>query len=106
MTAKGCAVTGCDTASVLRASHIKPWKVADHRERLDPFNGILLIATLDALFDSGLISFADSGSMLVAEGLTEKNLVAMGINQSMKLRKMNGAHLPYLKFHRENLFKN
>ena len=103
---KGCAVTGCDTPSVLKASHIKPWKVADHRERLDPFNGILLIATLDALFDSGLISFADSGSMLVAEELTEKNLIALGINKGMKLRKMNGAHLPYLKFHRENLFKN
>lgn len=102
---KGCAVTGCDTRSVLKASHIKPWKIADHRERLDPFNGILLTATFDALFDSGLISFADSGAIMVAAEFTEKNLLALGINQSMKLRKVNGAHLPYLKFHRENLFK-
>ena len=102
---KGCAVTGCDIPSILKASHIKPWKAADDRERLDPFNGILLIATLDALFDRGLISFADSGDLLVSRELTEKNLDALGINQNMKLRKLNGAHLPYLKFHRENLFK-
>lgn len=103
---KGCAVTGCDIESILKASHIKPWKAADDRERLDPFNGILLIATLDALFDRGLISFADSGTLLVSTEITEKNLSALGINQGMKLRKLNGAHLPHLKYHRENLFIN
>ena len=35
---------------------------ADH-ERLDARNGLLLNATLDALFDKGLITFEDSGEM-------------------------------------------
>jgi hypothetical protein len=47
----GCAVTGCKVPEVLRASHIKPWKrCAGKEDRLDPHNGLLLSATLDALW--------------------------------------------------------
>lgn len=50
-----CAVNGCDVREVLRASHIKPWRKASKNEKLDPENGLLLSANLDALFDRGLI---------------------------------------------------
>lgn len=36
-----CAVTSCGDLNFLRASHIKPWKLSDNRERLDPYNGLL-----------------------------------------------------------------
>jgi len=36
------------------------------QQRLDGANGLLLTAELDALFDRGLISFDDSGGMLVS----------------------------------------
>lgn len=36
-----CAVTNCKVRAVLRASHIKPWRLASNAERLDPANGIL-----------------------------------------------------------------
>ncbi len=62
-----CPVTGCSVDAVLRASHIKPWRSSSNKERLDPHNGLLLAAHLDALFDAGLISFADDGSMLVSD---------------------------------------
>jgi HNH endonuclease len=45
-----CAVTRCSIQEVLRASHIKPWHSSNNRERLDPENGILLTAHLDAFF--------------------------------------------------------
>ncbi|MGO7165362.1 HNH endonuclease, partial [Rhizobium johnstonii] len=56
-----CAVTSCNLPAVLRASHIVPWREASNAERLDPENGLPLVATLDALFDVGLISFDDQG---------------------------------------------
>jgi hypothetical protein len=61
-----CAVTGCGISAMLRASHIKPWSKSSNRDRLNPSNGILLAAHLDALFDCRLISFADDGTMLVS----------------------------------------
>ena len=56
-----CAVTGCANTQLLRASHIKPWKVADLKERLSLYNGLLLSPALDACFDAGYISFDDQG---------------------------------------------
>ncbi|MBN0787902.1 HNH endonuclease, partial [Pseudomonas aeruginosa] len=57
-----CAVTGVAVTEALRASHAKPWaECADDAERLDAFNGFLLVANLDALFDRFLISFDDTG---------------------------------------------
>ena len=68
-----CAVTGCTISEVLRASHIKPWADSDNKERLDPANGLLLAAHIDALFDRGLISFAASGAMLVSSSLSARD---------------------------------
>lgn len=59
-----CAVTSCDLGAVLRASHILAWREADNLQRLDAENGLPLVATLDALFDVGLISFDDDGRLL------------------------------------------
>jgi hypothetical protein len=38
---KGCAISGCTSESLLRASHLKPWRLCSNAERLDPFNGLL-----------------------------------------------------------------
>jgi ribosomal protein S27AE len=61
-----CAVTGCSITPLLRASHIKPWRESSNRDRLNASNGIFLAAHVDALFDCGLVSFADDGTMLVS----------------------------------------
>lgn len=42
--------------SMLRASHIKPWKDSTHRERLDVANGLAACPTHDAAFDVGLLT--------------------------------------------------
>jgi len=48
-----CSVTEFDRLDLLIASHIKPWKVSSEKERIDPFNGLLLTPNLDKLFDLG-----------------------------------------------------
>src|SRR5690625_241403 len=42
--------------NMLRASHIKPWRDSDDRERLDVTNGLAACPTHDAGFDSGLLT--------------------------------------------------
>lgn len=95
-----CAVTACPVAEVLIASHIKPWSESENGERLDPFNGLLLIATLDKLFDRGLISFSDDGNLLYDQ-VIELHLEKLGINETTCLRHMNERHKQYLENHRQ-----
>ena len=101
-----CAVTGVAIPEVLRASHAKPWaECATDAERLDVFNGFLLSANLDALFDRFLISFDEQGVLVTAPVLTGSDLQSLGISPGMKLRWVNALHLPYLAQHRARLFQ-
>ena len=99
-----CAVTGLQMPEILRASHAKPWAdCASDAERLDVFNGFLLSANLDALFDRFLISFDDSGKILLSPKISIPDRKTLGLNESMQLRWLADAHIPYLKHHREHL---
>ena len=99
----GCAVTGLTCPEILRASHVKPWSHSNRRERLDPNNGLLLAAHLDALFDKGLISFDDAGKMLMSSRLLMQERKYFGL--PLKLRRTPDSMLkPYLAHHRDNLF--
>ena len=96
-----CAVTGLTLAPALRASHAKPWAdCSTDAERLDVFNGFLLSATLDALFDKFLISFSDAGDLLVSPQLSLADRQLLGLDGVLKLRWVAPAHGPYLAFHR------
>lgn len=102
-----CAVTGIGLKPVLRASHMKPWSLCDSdAERLNVFNGLLLVANLDALFDRGLVSFEDGGSMLMSPRVSGELRDQLHLTSSMRLRWINGEHLPFLKWHRDHLFEN
>lgn len=101
-----CAVTGVAVPQVLRASHAKPWaECATDAERLDVFNGFLLSANLDALFDRFLISFDEQGVLLTAPTLAVVDLQPLGISPGMKLRWVNALHQPYLTLHRGRLLQ-
>lgn len=99
-----CAVTGLLTPELLRASHIKPWKDATPYEKTDPFNGLLLAAHLDAAFDVGLISFNDNGTLLVSSRLPQTDCIRLRIDAARRLRNVEARHLPYLEYHRSNIF--
>jgi len=100
-----CAVTGFSLAEILVASHIVPWTLATNKERLDPFNGLLLTPNFDKLFDRQLISFNDDGSILLSKALTAEIRVALGINKKSRLRFVRPANLPYLQRHRRLFLK-
>jgi putative restriction endonuclease len=100
-----CAVTGLAVPELLRASHAKPWKDSDDRERLDVYNGLLLAVHLDALFDQGLIAFDDDGCGVVSAGLPEEARRIVLPGGELKLCRVAEPHRPYLAFHRERVFR-
>lgn len=99
-----CAVTGCQVSEALRASHIKPWKTSTNKERLDPANGLLLVANLDALFDRGLISFENDGKMVVSRVLPKAERRRLGLPQSLR-KTLSTRQSEFLAVHREQ-FRN
>lgn len=100
-----CAVTGLALPQALRASHAKPWADCEtDAERLDVFNGFLLSANLDALFDQFLISFDATGAILISESIDSGTQALLGISATMRLRWLAEAHRPYLAHHRECAF--
>jgi hypothetical protein len=95
-----CAVTGIAIPEVLRASHAKPWaECPTDAERLDVFNGFLLSANLDALFDRFLISFSDAGELLVTPAIPQQERERLGLDKPLRLRWLADEHLRYLQFH-------
>ncbi|MGH8476997.1 MAG: HNH endonuclease [Methylococcales bacterium] len=101
-----CALTGIRVPEVLRASHAKAWADCDNdAERLDVFNGFLLCANLDALFDRFLITFDDSGKIMISTRLSRDQHAALGLNPASRLRWIANEHLIYLHYHRSCSWK-
>ncbi len=97
-----CAVTGIAQPEVLRACHAKPWaECSSDAERLDVFNGLLLCANLDALFDRFLISFGSNGELLVSSAIAERDRSRLGLLEPLQLRWLAADHERYLAYHRE-----
>ena len=102
-----CAVTGVAIDALLRASHIKPWRHSNNRERLDADNGLLLVATLDAAFDAGLMSFDDAGGMVLSSRLGRSPEAVLGILSGARLRSTpTSAQQEYLRHHRNQLMSS
>lgn len=100
---KKCCLSGCELQNILRASHIKPWRVCSNAERLDVYNGLLLSPNMDTLFDKGLISFQDTGEIMISSLLSNATLKSLGCNSSMRIATRR-QHAMYLVYHRENQF--
>jgi hypothetical protein len=99
-----CAVSGVSNLLLLRASHIKPWAICrTDIERMDVYNGILLSANLDAAFDSGLISFDNSGGMMFSSDLSneDRELILDKGGHSIELHNKSEK---YMCYHRNNIF--
>ncbi len=97
-----CSVTQHMNIEILIASHIKPWKNSTNAERLDVYNGLLLIPNLDKLFDKGYISFDDNGEILITENFEDYK--TLGVRKDMKIT-LHDNHKKYLRFHRNKIFR-
>lgn len=96
-----CAVTDCGVAPALIASHAVAWRDDKSPEvRLDPYNGLLLTASIDRLFDQGLIAFADDGRLLRKPVLSQADLRHLGLGADARMRRVHARHVPYLSAHR------
>ena len=100
----GCAISQCPLTWMLIASHIKPWRDADNQERLDPYNGLLLLPNDDKLFDLGYISFNSKGKIMYSRLLDKFDRETIGLTNNLQLVKLEEQHLKYLKYHNENCF--
>jgi hypothetical protein len=99
-----CCVSGSTVLEAVRASHIKPWQWSTATERLDPENGLPLIATIDALFDAGLVTFSDA-KLIPSSVLTEADLKKLGVKDCRMLRTPSERTAEYLTYHRERVFR-
>jgi hypothetical protein len=98
---QGCALTQYKQLQFLVASHIKPWRVSSNQERVNPFNGLLLLSNLDKAFDLGYITFKDKGQIVISEDLEEHEL--LGIRSDMSV-KLSPKHQDFVAYHREQVF--
>ena len=101
---QGCSVTSCKQIEVLRASHIKPWRDSSDAERLNLYNGLLLIPNLDSCFELGLISFTDEGRIIISNRLDRQAAELLGTKQDLKLLRIEQRHRDFMTYHRENIF--
>jgi hypothetical protein len=99
---QGCAISGYKKTNLLIASHIMPWKDADDAQRLDCFNGLLLLPNFDKAFDQNLISFTKNGDLLISNELERPKLLGIEAGMTIKLAAM---HQPYMEYHRDEFFR-
>lgn len=92
---------------LLTASHIKPWSDSDENEKLSSDNGLLLCPNHDRLFDSGYISFDDSGNIIISSKIDESNKMFLNINSDMRINEkyFSEEMLFFIRFHRSKIFK-
>lgn len=102
-----CAVTQANCIPLLKASHIKPWRDADNKERLDVFNGFLLSPALDVAFDAGFITFDSSGKIVFSPAFTGAPAYQLHINSKMRINqsRLRPEHQTYLDYHRREVFR-
>lgn len=102
-----CRLTGVDNPVLLIASHVKPWRACSTAdERLDGENGLMLTPHVDRLFDKGLISFENSGDVLLSPKLDRADLNRLGLADacSRNAGPFSKGQAGYLNHHRNIVF--
>lgn len=99
----GCCLCHLSNKKLLIASHIKPWAQSNPSEKLNKYNGLLLCPNHDKVFDGGLISFEDNGTIIISERLTSIDRVLLNLSKEMKI-EVDSNNMNFIKYHRENIF--
>ena len=67
-----CCITGIRQPELLIAGHIKPWGI-DHKNRLNPQNGLAMNALHDKAFENGLITITPDYTVIVSSELMRRS---------------------------------
>lgn len=100
-----CRVTGVMDRRHLRVVHMKPWDACSDAERLDGNNGLLLSPHIAHLFERGYVTFTDDGGLRLARQLNSTVLKRWSIAQPRVTRAFAPAQVPYLAWHRGQVFE-
>lgn len=100
-----CCLCGVSNHFLLIASHIKPWKDSNSYEKLDSDNGLLLCPNHDKLFDKWLISFDDTGRIMISKDISKEDQALLGINDDCRIN-VNIRQREYLNYHRKKFLFN
>jgi putative restriction endonuclease len=106
-----CCVTGNPVPQLLVASHILPWSDFPN-ERLNPKNGLCLVAHFDKAFDEGLITFGPDLKLKISPTLLSY-LPNEALEREFVSREGALLHLPerfapdeaFLDYHRNSKFQ-
>lgn len=101
---KTCSVTGFTKEKILIASHIKPWKLSNNNERINPYNSLLLVPTLDKLFDNGYIGFEHTGKIMLSNKVEQEDWNRIGITTNLRLREVPSETKTFLDYHNEYIY--
>jgi hypothetical protein len=98
-----CRITHVNNPVHLVASHCKPWRDSNNRERLNGDNGLLLTPSIDHLFDRGFIGFEDNGELIVSPVAHRPSLERMGIetNAVVNVGGFSSGQKSFLDYHRK-----
>ena len=101
---ESCAL--CDLMSNYTiASHIKPWADSNDIERLDGYNGFLMCPNHDYLFDRGLVTIDEYGSVIVSKQVIANQIRLFNIPDKINI-PIEIAHKKYLDYHWLNVYKS
>lgn len=104
----GCAVSDVTMKELLTASHIRPWRHCKETpaDRVNVANGLLLVPTLDRLFDRGLITFEDDFTIRFSSRLHPREIRYLKLDANIRLRLRDFEDIrPYLDWHRKHVFQ-
>lgn len=100
-----CQICGIENNDLLIASHIKEYSKSENDEAIDFNNGLLLCSMHDKLFDKGLITFDDTGNIIISSKLSINDRKILDSLHKAKI-EIRDEQKKYLKWHRDNVFKN
>lgn len=99
-----CCISGFTKRCILTASHIKPWRASDNKERVDGYNSLLLVPTYDRLFDKGYIGFDENGRITISDKIDMNDVRKTGLDEGSHLRMVPEKTMQYLKYHHNYIF--
>ena len=102
-----CALCDINIRELLVASHILPYsKCVEKKSMISPHNGLLLCSLHDSLFDKRLITFENTGRIIISKKVDENIWELLGINDNcfLKQKYLNPERIKYIKQHRKLFF--
>jgi hypothetical protein len=99
-----CRITKTKDVRLLEAAHLKPHSKCDGREAADPHNGTALTPTMHTMFDAGYFTFEDNGDIRLSPH-TPRELFEQNGGVLRNTGPFRPEQVPYLTYHRENVFR-